>query len=652
MCPRRVLNVDPNREKCHVPEMEPSRLRKVSFCVDVEIASGPRYIDEDDSQGPQQQKTNAKLKERAEGEALKRPQALQEEKDERGEVKLDARSRNVDVPRSGDTDGQDDGDDGVGTLLRGSLDDDRENVSRKKEKKKRSEEERKERQEKRKRRAEESGTVPVELKPGDGPDLTVDALQTLESTLHTSPHGGGGTEPSTAALPSPNPSMKQDRPTTDPVRIYRRCCQLRETPILKRITEQLMAPDCCALFEPGVVRCLDLSRSRLQLADVVTLGDWLAVVPVKQLRLEDADINDEGVRHILAGLIAAKKPQPSRRKNVEPRHRERIRRQPCQERSGVVEKITLKNNPRITRLGWKHINLFIYMCRSLRTIDISMNQFPETLPAATQANQVKNPQNAPRGEGRDTDAGETLRKCLSERPGGSRLEELILSECGLTTTQIGHVVGGVEACGISRLGLAGNHLVDEGLTHVMRYLRSGVCQGLDIGGNDLRGKTSVIAEAILHQQHVPCWGLSVAGCNLDTADLKTLFPALVKLPDFRFIDLSHNHDLCTQDNGLISLFRRYMSHFKNLKRLHLADVGMSPKQAIALADCLPDGPRLAHLNLLDNPQLSALANASNETDQEEACALYASLMAAVRVSSTLICIDIDVSARQQEGCCM
>merc|ERR1711974_251733 len=39
----------------------------------------------------QKKKKDAKLKERAEGEALKKPQSLTEEKDAEGEVKLDAK---------------------------------------------------------------------------------------------------------------------------------------------------------------------------------------------------------------------------------------------------------------------------------------------------------------------------------------------------------------------------------------------------------------------------------------------------------------------------------------------------------------------------------------------------------------------------------
>lgn len=79
-----------------------------------------------------------------------------------------------------------------------------------------------------------------------------------------------------------------------------------------------------------------------------------------------------------------------------------------------------------------------------------------------------------------------------------------------------------------------------------------------------------------------------------------------------------------------------------LKRIHLTDVSMTPEQAIALAEILPESRSLAHVNLLENPQLAALSDAKDEANQEEACALYASLMAAVRVSQTIICIDIEV----------
>jgi len=673
VCPRKVYNVDPNRQRCLIPELEVSRLRKVSFCVDVEIAGVARYQDQDegtpeDEAARSRKKKDAKLKERAEGEALKRPQVSQDEQDAEGEISQDAkgeisqdakRSRALDFGKAPQKKANGvDADDGDGgdSPPNGADDDEKDSASRKKEKKRRSEEERKIRRENRLRRAQENGSIPVEIKRTDLEENANRGSSPLpppgpmSESLDTPPpfaHDDKPSSPPAFSQPSVPPG-RNDRPTTDPVRIYRRCCQLRETPILKRITEQLMSPTCCMPHEPGIVNCLDLTGSRLQLADVVTLGDWLAVVPVKKLRLDNADLNDEGIRSVLAGLLAAKKPEATKRRSGTPRHRDHLQIRRYTERSGVIEKLTVKDNPRITRLGWKHISLFLYMCRSLKSIDLSMNQFPDTLPASSHPPSSRSsPPTASATKGHDTDAAETFYKCLAERLGGSKLEELILSECGLNALQIRKVVDGAIGCGVSRLGLAGNHLDDQGLEHVIHYLRSGVCHALDVGGNDLRGKVRHMAEAIAEQasagSHIACWGLSLAGCNLLPADLRELFWALAKLPDFKFLDLSHNQQLCSTSDDTISLFRRYMSKFKYLKRIHLADVGMSPKQAIALADCLPDGPSLAHLNILENPQLSVLAHAIDEVMQEEACALYASLMAAVRVSSTLICIDIDVS---------
>ena len=632
VCARKVLNVDPNRERCLVPEMDPNRLRKVSFCVDVEIAGGPRYEDDEDDDTRDRKKKDFKMRERAEGEALKNPETLKEEKDEEGEPKLESKGKGVPIPSSGTV--QNGSDENLGP--KNSLDDDPA-AARKREKKKKSEEERKDRKEKRRRKAEENGSIPVEVSmDGEGDDDTK-----------------AGSPPSSAPTPSSAPKTPQQaqasqtpqaRPTTDPARVYRRCCQLRETPILKRITEQLMNPKVKLPADPGIVNLLDLTGSRLQLADVVSLGDWLAVVPVKHLKFEDADLSDEGVRCILAGLLAAKIPEPPKRKSLTPKHRQSIQQTAHRERAGYIERITFKNNPRITRAGWKHISLFLYMCRSIKAIDLSMNQFPDTLPPSAHNTPAKSPPPAATGKGDDIDAAEALNKCLSERLAGAKLEELIMSECALSAQQIRKIVDGAMICGVSRLGLAGNHLDDEGLEYVLTYLRSNVCQALDLGGNDLRGKLGIIAEAIRSKAAtITCWGLSFAGCNLDSQSLKPLFTTLQELPDFRFIDLSHNPDLCSEDSGLISLLRRYIGKMRTLKRVHLNDVGMSSSQAIALAEVLAEGPRLAHVNLLENPKLTALAHAKTEEEQEEACALYASLMAAVRVSSTLICIDIDVS---------
>lgn len=223
------------------------------------------------------------------------------------------------------------------------------------------------------------------------------------------------------------------------------------------------------------------------------------------------------------------------------------------------------------------------------------------------------------------------------------MEELIMAECGLSTDCIGKIVDGVMKCGATRLGLAGNNINREGLGHVIRYLQSGKCEGLDLGGNDLREDLNMLAEGLDPKSAM--WALSLADCNLAPSSLESLLPALVQLPNCRFIDLSHNRDLFLIQPTALGLIRKYVPQMPMIKRLHLMDVAMTPEHAIALAEVLPEIQSLAHLNILENHLLSPLASAKTEAMQEEACALYASLMAAVRVSETIICIDVDVPSQ-------
>jgi hypothetical protein len=74
---------------------------------------------------------------------------------------------------------------------------------------------------------------------------------------------------------------------------------------------------------------------------------------------------------------------------------------------------------------------------------------------------------------------------------------------------------------------------------------------------------------------------------------------------------------------------------------------MTPEQAIALAEILPEVTGLAHISFNENPQLVELAtNAKTDETQEEACALFASLLAAARVSTSLVAVDIEVPSEQ------
>ena len=610
------MNVDPHRERCHIDDLQPAKLRRVAFSVDVEIAGTARYaedeVDEHKSPTPGRRPSltqlenqveakkskDRKIKERSEGEALKNSQSVVDEKEKVGDLNITEErvvsdsaciDTSIDEPKDGEI---------------------KESITKKKEKKKRSEEERKERKERRKREAVDNGTVPVELSRGNS-----------SSTVNSS----------TGAT---TPAKPQDRPTTDPLRIYRRCCQLRETSILKRVAEQLAPQSACDPISPSTIVCLDLSGYWMQHQDIITLGDYLAVVPVKKLILENCGLTDEAVRVLLAGLLAAKTPEQAKfNRNIAKKANTHRKLETV--RLGVIEKLSLKNNPKIGRDGWRHIGLFIYMSRSLKAIDLSMIPFPQPICTGT-GSLIRSASNAKTS----IDVSTVFEKAVGSRLAGARLEELVMGECGLDSNSIEKIVNGVIQCGATRLGLASNNMTQEGLQHVVNYVRTSKCEGLDLGGNDLSSSLDVLADVLTEESSL--YALSLADCNLTPSSLKQLFPALVRLPNFRFIDLSHNHDLFSTQPNALGLLRKYLPQLPILKRLHLADVNLSSEHAIALAEVLPEIPSLAHLVILENPQISALACAKDETSQEEACALYASLMAAVRVSDSIVCVDVDV----------
>ncbi|KAK7698191.1 Microtubules assembly and stabilization protein [Diaporthe eres] len=597
---RKVLNVDQNRERCPLEDLHQSKLRRVAFCVDVEIAPMPKYSDAEASPSPKVGATGKpekrKLAEKGEGEALKNPKAVENQKEQDGTVQVSGEQ----LPKEPEKEGTENNNVSAKNDIQPSTENG--TTTKKKEKKKRSEEERKARKDKKRKLAEANGQVPLEL------HLDTDT-----------------SEPSAPTTPK-----VQAVPTTNPVRIYRRCCQLRETPILKKITEQLMAPTNST--PAGVVEKLDLSGYWMQLADLVTLGDYLAVVPVKEVILENCGLNDEGLRVVLAGLLAARKVSSG------PRRRPIISADGLVEQGGVVERLVLKNN-KIGPEGWKHLCLFLYMCKSIVSLDLAEIPFPKP-PQQTAANGHTHHFHLHEEKKGPLDIGTLFAKCIGERLAGSTLEMMNLSNIGLNHAQLGQVLDGIMQCGVRRLGLAHLDLDTDGLEHIKRYLSSGKCEALDLGGNDLRDQCENIGDAI--DETNALWALSLAECNLKPASLCKLLPHLYKLSNFRFLDLSHNQALFNSDPSAVGVLRRYLPKMETVKRIHLSDCALSSEQVIALAEVIPEMKSVAHISFLENPELTKLADASTEETQEEASALYASLLAATRISPSLVCVDIDV----------
>ncbi|KAL6236965.1 hypothetical protein BDW75DRAFT_229077 [Aspergillus navahoensis] len=616
VCERRTLNIDKERDRCKVPNLNQAKLRRVAFCVDVEIAGiAPRESDEEvpciarrnviDVNGYKLKRTNSKSKSKDEAESPKRPQGTLGDKGTPTQENDAIRNSPPTMPTNED-----------------KSNGEAKEPTRKQEKKKRSEEERKERRERKRRLAEANGSIPLQLTADDH-----------EGDSRSNASGG-------------TLSGAQSHPTTDPIRIYRRCCQLRETPVLKRIVDEISSPSSTLAESPGTVAVLNLSNFPMTSEDIATFSDWLAVVPVRKLILEKCSLTDDAIRAILSGLLSTKTVEQMRRRRGKNRNGN-VKSTEKIERFSVVEKLSLKDNPKIGTEGWRHISLFIHLSKSLKAIDLSGIPLPKmTIPLNDPPNlTLQRTNSTPTSD--YIDVATVFANSLSKRFGGDHLEELLLSECKPTMEEVKTICEAATTVGLRRLGLANNGMTREGLKHVVRYLESGKCEGLDLGGNPIGEDLDLITDAI--ESHLPLYTLSLADCSLTPSAIYPLLQAFTQLPNIRFIDFSHNPALFSTQPDALSTFRRFLPKMPNLKRIHLADVNLSPDHTIALAEILPECPSLSHLSILENPAIVALASATDPEAQEEACAVYASLLAAVRVSRTIIAIDIeDPSAENNE----
>ena len=73
---------------------------------------------------------------------------------------------------------------------------------------------------------------------------------------------------------------------------------------------------------------------------------------------------------------------------------------------------------------------------------------------------------------------------------------------------------------------------------------------------------------------------------------------------------------------------------------------MTTEHAIALSEVFPDCASLCHVSILDNAALINAINSIQSALQEEACALFVSLMTAVRASQTIVAIEIEVPSSE------
>ncbi|KAI5793545.1 hypothetical protein FPQ18DRAFT_332576 [Pyronema domesticum] len=606
-CERVILNKDSRRDRSGIPELDGNRLRKVSFCVDVEVA--PCHEDV-------QERKDARKRRREEREKMRR-------------LKEDG---TPETAGSGtETPGGVANTDGAGAVEDGA------------EKKAEGVEKKEDGPSEKKEGAEDSQD---RLKSSSAPSTATDPAGSTASPAPTS---------STTSTDKPKPRKRvHPKATTNPLKIYTQCCQLRETSIVTVIKESLLHQRL-----PATLPILDLTSLRLPLHDLVTLADFLALVPIRKLVLENCDIDDHILRMLLSGLGAVKK-ITQEEPELDPDDTG-----PRKQR-GAVERLSIKGNKRITKEGWRMLSTFVHMNRSLRALDCSGILMPRgmkvtpnipltpytpmtpTTPAS--AVSIKSlgtpttPQSPMVNKTMD-DPATLLSKALSDRLCGYGLEELVLAGCGLDTQQLSTILEGVTKGGTRRLGLGQNPINDDGLAIIGAWLKTGACEALDLSGVDVSEHINILSCSLIETS--PLAALSLSACSLNPTSLTSLLPSLSTLSNLRHLDLSSNPALFSTTPSAFHALRQHLPELKMLRKLDLSKTGMSSDQAIALCELLPQIPQLSYFRIVGNNLLGegdgsqSVAETRVEATAEEGAALYTALVAAVKVSRTIVRIDLD-----------
>lgn len=149
---------------------------------------------------------------------------------------------------------------------------------------------------------------------------------------------------------------------------------------------------------------------------------------------------------------------------------------------------------------------------------------------------------------------------------------------------------------------------------------------LDVRGNDMRGGVGYIAQVLKRNRTLKVINLS--DNKIDAAGLITLAEALRHNTTLETLDLSTNP--CASPEA-VAVLRATLVSNRSLKRVFLANTGLTPEGAIALAESIPEMTSILHLDLTDN----AIAEAG-----------LMALGAAAKTNSILRCVDVSVNLGQ------
>lgn len=380
--------------------------------------------------------------------------------------------------------------------------------------------------------------------------------------------------------------------------LYIRCCHLREILPIPAIAKQIPKGTTSPLL------ILQLRNPRPSLIEVLAFSDFIRIAPIICISLDGVELSEQMFRIILSALVYKKH----------------------------LEKLSLRKTP-INALGWKLLCWFLSVNKRLRRLDLTqfsalkVNTQKLRDPSSKSSTLLQLLHQIERMKSNTEDRSDMdwslLTLTLILRGG---IEHIILSGCKIRELKVfKNLIEKAVSLMTIHLGLAYNDLTSEQIECVLNLLKSEHLQGLDIGYNDLSSGINYFSDffdknfSTSNLKFISLNSINLK-CNENT---QKLIPALSKLKNLKFLDLSNNKLIFPYINTTLII---YLPLFPDLSRIHLDSNDLDSKTIVTLAEAMTLCPRLNYISLLGN-HLDAVA--------------CTALVNSLKISRTIFNLDVD-----------
>lgn len=327
-----------------------------------------------------------------------------------------------------------------------------------------------------------------------------------------------------------------------PEKIYTRCCHLREIMPIKSMLRQLKD-----LRAP--ITNLRICNTKPTMIEILAFSDFVTIVPVMIVNLQNLVITSEMLRILLQGL----------------------------ERSKKLGRLSLKNT-KLDELGWKYLCAFLLRRTSLSALALEVDFSSGKV-------------NVPEFDRRDMDWA-LLNDVLKAREG---IEVLVLEGTRIPTKYLKLLLedgfkGGQALC-ISR-----NKLTHEDLVAVREWASASDSrvEGLDLSHNDLSKDWDIIRDLLYNQRMAR---LDLNATNLTRPSVGNPFSTKLVSQRLESLDLSDNPQMFPQD---LPKLVESLPAFQHLARLSLNRCGITHDMMVTLCEAISHCHKLSYLSLKDN----------------------------------------------------